>query len=129
MTVQELVKNIRTDNELTQQQLADLVHRDQRTVAAYESGKIIPSIDVMLQLSRLFEVDIILGKDITKLLPRYIKAGSVAESTDPEFELKILEASKKFFETTYGCPVEILKDSDHPKAKQAMPGKPAIIVE
>lgn len=72
------------------------------------------------------------GKDIMKFLPRLLSSGKVPPtlSSDDE-ELNVLHHAKKFFEEEYSCSVEILKaaNSGNPKANQALPGKPAIIVE
>jgi leucyl-tRNA synthetase len=71
------------------------------------------------------------GTDITKIMPRYIKAGSVPDTLLPEQELKALKDSKKFLEQEYGCEIKIEKadKSKEAKAAQAMPAKPAILVE
>jgi len=69
------------------------------------------------------------GKEITKMLPKFIKGG-VPAFVSAKFEEKLLNDSKKFFENEFNCKVEIVKaqDSKEAKANNAMPGKPAIIV-
>ncbi len=72
------------------------------------------------------------GKDITKLIPKFIKSGSVPDVMTPKFEHKIIEASRDFLSKEYnGCEivVEMAEESKEGKAKNAMPGKPAILVE
>lgn len=72
------------------------------------------------------------GKDITKLIPKYIKAGSVSKVSTPEFEMKIIESSKEFLSKQYDdCKITVVfaKDSKEGKAKNAMPNKPALLVE
>ncbi|MEA3430041.1 MAG: leucine--tRNA ligase [Nanoarchaeota archaeon] len=72
------------------------------------------------------------GKHITKLIPKYVKAGSVPESMTQKFESDILNASKDFFSKEYydsEIVIEIADRSEHVKAKQSMPGKPAILIE
>ena len=46
-------------------------------------------------------------------------------------ELEILKDAKEFFEDEFSCKVEVLPDSKpkHEKAKNAMPNKPAIVIE
>ncbi|NYZ77482.1 leucine--tRNA ligase [Candidatus Micrarchaeota archaeon] len=46
-------------------------------------------------------------------------------------ELEILEDAKDFFEAEFSCKIEILSDAEakHEKARNAMPGKPAIVIE
>jgi len=70
------------------------------------------------------------GQDIMKLVPK------LAEKT-PEFvfekkeEEKALKDSVAVFEKDFNCKIEIVdaEKSTQPKAKQAMPGKPAILAE
>tara|TARA_Y100000310_G_scaffold340847_1_gene438021 strand:- start:2994 stop:5687 length:2694 start_codon:yes stop_codon:yes gene_type:complete len=73
------------------------------------------------------------GKDISKMLPRFIKE----PSRIPQFilsqkkEYDILKDYVSNLKDEFKCNVEIIKaeDSKEPKAKTAMPGKVAIIVE
>jgi deoxyadenosine/deoxycytidine kinase len=46
-------------------------------------------------------------------------------------ELEALNDAKKFLEESYSCRVEVLPEekAKHEKAKSAMPGKPAIVME
>jgi len=73
------------------------------------------------------------GKDITKLIPKYVKEPSRIPSAvlNQKTEFETLENAKKELEEEFSCKVEIEKaqDSEEQKAKQAMPGKPAILVE
>ena len=50
---------------------------------------------------------------------------------DHKLENKVLAESKDFFEREFGCKVmvEAAEASKEAKAKQALPGKPAILVE
>jgi len=50
---------------------------------------------------------------------------------DEKTELEILEDAKEFFSGEFSCKVEVLPDSrpKHEKARNAMPGKPAIVIE
>ncbi len=71
-------------------------------------------------------------KEIAKFLPKLVSSGKIPSflKTDEE-ELKVLHHAKQFFEEEFNCTVEILKaqNSGHPKALQALPGKPAIVVD
>lgn len=71
------------------------------------------------------------GKEITKMLPKYIKIGTVPEVIGQEKELEILIESSDSLGKEFGCPVKVLKaeDSESGKARQAVPGKPGIEVE
>ncbi|MFC1801074.1 leucine--tRNA ligase [Nanoarchaeota archaeon] len=71
------------------------------------------------------------GKDITKIIPKYVKLGSVPEATNQELENKTLEHAKDFLSKKYSnTQIEVInaEDSKESKANQAMPGKPAILV-
>ncbi len=73
------------------------------------------------------------GQDISKLVPRMFKDRSkipeIVTSQDEEFTA--LDQSREMFKKEFICDVTVVKaeDSDNPKSKNAMPGKPAILVE
>ncbi|MBN2042741.1 MAG: leucine--tRNA ligase [Candidatus Aenigmarchaeota archaeon] len=71
------------------------------------------------------------GNEITRMLPRFIKAGQVPEATDQPSEFKMLNDTKGSLEKEFGCSFVIIKaeDSKSPKANNALPGKPGIEVE
>ncbi|MEK6920824.1 MAG: class I tRNA ligase family protein, partial [Nanoarchaeota archaeon] len=72
------------------------------------------------------------GNDIMKFLPKIISSGKIIESLkNDDAEVSTLHHAKTFLEREFGCLVEIMKagNSGHPKASQASPGKPAILVE
>jgi leucyl-tRNA synthetase len=71
------------------------------------------------------------GKEITKIIPRYIKTGTVPQFLSPEKEVKVIKDAKGFLEQEFGCKIKIVEadKSKEAKAQQAMPGKPAILVE
>ena len=50
---------------------------------------------------------------------------------DQEQEFNALSEAKEFFEKEISCKVEVIKaeDSTEAKAQQALPGKPAILLE
>ena len=56
MKYNERIRNIREDNFLTQQKVADLLHIGQRTYADYESGKTRIPIDNILILAQYYNV-------------------------------------------------------------------------
>lgn len=59
----EILTELREDNGLTQGDLAKLLHVSVSSISAYESGKRIPSIDVLTAYARYYDVstDYILG--------------------------------------------------------------------
>jgi len=73
------------------------------------------------------------GQDIAKLLPSLVKnpAKIPKKILDQKAELKILKGMKKELEAVFLCKVkvELAEKSKEAKAKQANPGKPAIVVE
>ena len=58
MRYNERIREIREDNSLTQQKVADLLHVGQRTYADYESGKTRIPVDSLLILARYFNVSV-----------------------------------------------------------------------
>ena len=56
MGYNERIREIREDNSLTQQKIADLLHIGQRTYADYESGKTRIPVDSLLILARFYNV-------------------------------------------------------------------------
>ena len=58
MRYNEGIREIREDNSLTQQKVADLLHVGQRTYADYESGKTRIPVDSLLILARYYNVSV-----------------------------------------------------------------------
>lgn len=58
MKYNERIREIREDNALTQQTVADLLNIGQRTYADYESGKTRIPIDRILILARHYDVSV-----------------------------------------------------------------------
>lgn len=56
MKYNERIREIREDNSLTQQKIADWLHIGQRTYADYESGKTRIPVDSLLILARFYNV-------------------------------------------------------------------------
>jgi leucyl-tRNA synthetase len=73
------------------------------------------------------------GSEISKLVPRLAKDRSKLPEvvTSQQDELKALKDGKQVFVQEFNAAVEIVtaESSDNPKAKNALPGKPAIVVE
>ncbi|MBW2967486.1 leucine--tRNA ligase [Candidatus Woesearchaeota archaeon] len=73
------------------------------------------------------------GREISKLVPKLVKDSSKVPDVvlDQDKEVAVFEENRPLFEKQVGCGIEIIRaqDSEEPKAKQAMPGKPAILVE
>ena len=58
MKYNERIREIREDNSLTQQKIADLLHIGQRTYADYESGKTRIPVASLLILARFYDVSL-----------------------------------------------------------------------
>jgi len=73
------------------------------------------------------------GQEITKIVPKVVKDASKLPVVvlDEDTEYYALKESKEELEKEFKCSVEILKasESKEVKAKQAMPGKPAILLQ
>ncbi len=71
------------------------------------------------------------GQEITKILPKFIRAGSVPDVLDAEKEFETIKSAKEFLEGEYDCVVEVIKadETDNIRAMKASPGKPGIIAE
>lgn len=57
MTLNKL-RNLREDRDLTQEQMAKVLHVAQRTYSRYESGERNPSIEVLMELSDYLDISI-----------------------------------------------------------------------
>jgi leucyl-tRNA synthetase len=73
------------------------------------------------------------GAEIAKLVPRLVKDRSKIPDvvTSQDDELAALKNGKSLFAEEFGAIIDIVKaeDSKDVKAKNALPGKPAIIIE
>ena len=56
MKYNERIREIREDNHITQQKIADLLHIGQRTYADYESGKTRIPVDSLMKLAKYYNV-------------------------------------------------------------------------
>jgi len=94
-----------------------------------DKGKIKESMKKAMSISEIREH----GSDASKLINKYIKDPSKIpnEILERKIELEALEGAKEFFKKEFGAEIEIINESEtkEAKAKQALPGKPAILVE
>lgn len=73
MKYNQRIRELREDNSLTQQKIADILHIGQRTYADYESGKTRIPIDNIMILAKFYNVsmDYITGaSNIQKTYPK-----------------------------------------------------------
>ena len=73
MRYNERIREIREDNSLTQQKVADLLNIGQRTYADYESGKTRIPIDNLLILAKYYNVSMDYISGASNVLTEYPK--------------------------------------------------------
>ena len=100
MNFGDILKKLRKDKNLTQDELAQKINNSRSNIANYENGKNMPSVEVLQKLSELFNVstDYLLGKsDIRN--PEEIKnikhANNGGLNTDGLDEDDLLELQKQ----------------------------------
>ena len=54
----EFLKDLRKEKGLTQEQFAEIVNVSNRTVSRWENGKNMPDLDILIQLSEYFEIEL-----------------------------------------------------------------------
>ncbi len=73
------------------------------------------------------------GKEISKIVPSLLKDTSKIPILviSQEEEVRAMKEAREFLEKEFNCKVEIVlaEESEHPKAKSALPGKVGILVE
>ena len=52
------IRDLREDSDFTQQQIADLLGIKRRTYAAYETGDNAISIDLIIELAKIYDVNL-----------------------------------------------------------------------
>ena len=64
MTFGNILKKLRQDNNMTQDELAKKIDTSRSNIANYENGKNMPSVDILEKLAKLFDctTDYLLGK-------------------------------------------------------------------
>lgn len=68
MTFGEKIKELRKVQDWTQEELANKISTDKRQVSLYENDKYLPSIDTVINISKVFNIsiDYLLFEDIPK---------------------------------------------------------------
>ena len=93
------IESIRKSKGMTQDELASILFVSRQAISKWETGKGMPSIEVLIELTRLFDVSIdalIDGKDLSKenikeqfsQLPRAAVFANFIQSTDLEQQFK-----------------------------------------
>jgi len=89
-----LLKKLRKENGLTQQQVADFLHLDRSTYAYYESGRTKINIDILVRLSNFFKVS------LATLVGEETPAGVLADGTVSADTALINESVTRFSQLT-----------------------------
>lgn len=58
MKIGTLIKELRREKNLTQEQLAEEFNVSRRTVSRWETGSNLPDLDVLLEMSDFFSIDL-----------------------------------------------------------------------
>ena len=96
--LKDILKDLRKQNELTQQQVADVLSIDRSTYAYYETGKTNPDVHQITQLALLFKVtpNTLLGyKERTPSLLAMRDSGPFPKKNQKAMSILELEAEEK----------------------------------
>lgn len=58
MSIKNNIKQLRKQNKITQKQLGEMIGKKERTIQKYESGEIIPPIEVLRDMSQAFNCNL-----------------------------------------------------------------------
>lgn len=94
ITIKERLKKLRKEKNLYQKELADKLNISRAVIASYETGKAVPSIDIIIRYADYFEctTDYILGRTDNK---NHIKDININEAVIRLLEKVINEIKKE----------------------------------
>jgi transcriptional regulator with XRE-family HTH domain len=77
----KLLKTLRKENGLTQQQVADYLHLDRSSYAYYESGRTKINIDILIRLAQFFQISLamLVGEELPA---QVLSSGSPEENLE-----------------------------------------------
>ena len=85
--LKENLKKLRLKQDLSQNDVAEIIHKSSKTYSRYETGTLKPDIDTLIELADLYKVstDMLLGRktkadEILELIPGY-NAGTMLGDT------------------------------------------------
>jgi transcriptional regulator with XRE-family HTH domain len=78
-----LLKKLRTEKGLTQEQFAEIVMVSSRTVSRWENGNNMPDLDILIQISDYYEID----------LRELLDGERKSENMDKQLEENVLKAA------------------------------------
>lgn len=56
--ISEKIKNLRIENKMTQQEVADRIHVSRPTYTQYELGKKRPGLETLLEIAELYKISL-----------------------------------------------------------------------
>lgn len=77
----KLIKNIRKNHQLTQEEFAKMLYKDQRTISAYETKRAMPTIDFIMSLVNVFDIDLLFSDNKIHLKDKRIMKKQIYEYT------------------------------------------------
>lgn len=72
MTIGEKIKSLRKYKKITQKQLSELIDKNVRTIQKYESGEIIPPLEMLIEISVVLNVPMEYFVDLDEVKTKYV---------------------------------------------------------
>ena len=99
MKIGSFLKELRKEKGMTQEQLADILHVNNRTISRWENANTMPDFDIMIELAKLYDVSIeeLLKGERTEIMEKQTEQTlyNIAEYTNNEKER--LMKNQRFF--------------------------------
>ncbi|MCR4950673.1 MAG: helix-turn-helix domain-containing protein [Solobacterium sp.] len=99
MKIGSFLKELRKEKGMTQEQLADILHVNNRTISRWENANTMPDFDIMIELAKLYDVSIeeLLKGERTEIMEKQTEQTlyNIAEYTNNEKER--LMRNQRFF--------------------------------
>jgi leucyl-tRNA synthetase len=132
---EELIRKVHADVE----KISELIGRKPQNITIYAAGgwkrrlyslaRANPSFESLMKAANAEKMDMKAVQTIAKQIMKNVHA--LPEPSSQEEELDALKDAEAFLASEYSCPVAVLPEESgkHEKAKSALPGKPAIVIE
>ena len=107
------IKTLRLEKKMTQQELGDILNVTKVSIHCYETGKRVPTIDTIVDLSNIFGVDInyLLGTDNYVIEDKSSEYGIKMSKEEVEF-IKLIRNNNKLYKYLIDDPkrfIELIK--------------------
>lgn len=109
MTFKERIKELRTESNITQAELAAKLGKGESAIRTWETGRAKPDVDTLIKLSKIFDcsVDYLLGTSLAKKINPLHELNSELNKIDTE--ISITEKEKGNLLLTYQATAEKLR--------------------